>query len=276
MNSPTFTGTPTVPGYAKTANASFTGTTNFTGTVNLPAGTVVPGTAPLDSPVFTGIVKIPAGATIAGYAKTTDLNSYATTASLQNYATTASLQNYATTAALSSYATLQNLQGYATAASLQNYATTAALGSYAPLNSPTFTGNPVVPGYALLANLYNYHSNSQPTLLTFSVTSNRSINRLCDLGGSFNFTPQQNVVAGDIVFSVSFGTPFSVPPFAVFVDLVSFVPTSGSIVVPALYATDITVNGYNVRVAFRSGTTSGNPLTGGATYSVILAVCYLP
>ena len=63
-----------------TVNGSFTivGVSNFapinsptfTGTVTIPAGANIAGYAPINNPTFTGIVNIPAGANIVGYMKT--------------------------------------------------------------------------------------------------------------------------------------------------------------------------------------------------------------
>lgn len=60
LASPTFTGTPTVPGYLTTASATSTyapiASPTFTGTVTIPSGASISGFAPLASPTFTGTV----------------------------------------------------------------------------------------------------------------------------------------------------------------------------------------------------------------------------
>jgi len=69
INSPTFTGTPTVPGYLTTATAGTTyaplASPTFTGTVTIPAGASISGFAPLASPTFTGTPTVPGYLTTA-------------------------------------------------------------------------------------------------------------------------------------------------------------------------------------------------------------------
>jgi len=115
LASPTFTGTPTVPGYVTTATASSTyaplASPTFTGTPTVP-GYVTTATAsstyaPLASPTFTGTPTVP------GYLTTATASStYATTASLSSYALKADVHYIGTTSVALNRASLaQSLTG---------------------------------------------------------------------------------------------------------------------------------------------------------------------
>ena len=68
LASPTFTGTPVVPGYLTTASAASTYQTQAGMSSYLTTSAAGTTYAPLASPTFTGTVTIPAGASISGYA----------------------------------------------------------------------------------------------------------------------------------------------------------------------------------------------------------------
>ena len=68
IESPTFTGTVTIPSGASISGFAPLASPTFTGTVTIPSGASISGFAPLANPTFTGTVTIPSGASISGFA----------------------------------------------------------------------------------------------------------------------------------------------------------------------------------------------------------------
>lgn len=148
LASPTFTGTPTVPGYLTTATA---GTTY----------------APLASPTFTGTVTIPTGASIAGYALTTNVpTSSAATPLIDGTAATGIAGTYAREGHVHPVDTTRyaasNPNAYIAAAGapVQTVAgrtgavvlAVADVSGAAPLAAPALTGIPTAPTPAVSTN----------------------------------------------------------------------------------------------------------------------------
>jgi len=118
VNSPTFTGTVTIPagasisGYLTSATASSTYQTQAGMSSYLTTATAGTTYAPLASPTFTGTVTIPAGASISGYlTSATASSTYQTQAGMSSYLTTST--------ASSTYQPISSMSSYLTA-----YATT--------------------------------------------------------------------------------------------------------------------------------------------------------
>jgi hypothetical protein len=172
LNSPTFTGTPSLPtgttavtqspgnnttavattAFVTAAVSASTGAAwgSITGTLSsqtdlqsaldakLSTATAASTYAPLASPTFTGTVTIPSGASISGYATTASLSSYAPLASPALTGTptapTAAVDTNTTQVATTAYVVGQGYLKSATASS-----------TYAPLASPALTGTPTAP-----------------------------------------------------------------------------------------------------------------------------------
>jgi hypothetical protein len=130
LNSPTFTGTVTIPAGAVISGYAPLASPTFTGTVTIPAGAVISGYAPLASPTFTGVA---AAVTAAVDTNTTQI------------ATTAFVIGQAASVAplMNSVAAIGSSTRYARQDHVHATDT-----SRAPINAPAFTGGISVTGRA--------------------------------------------------------------------------------------------------------------------------------